>query len=141
MKATTMTTTRAALLAAGAFLAGALAMQLGGSPAEAQQRGATRSANTTVTHTARVVNTIVPSAQGDKVLGVHGFPNSSVFLVHTKDSVTVWERRGDGLAKLLEVELLDDVEDIVFLEDGQTFILQSDDGAIVYRVEAVITQN
>ncbi len=93
-----------------------------------------------ITHSARYIEGVISNEKDDSIRQVHAFPNSPVFLIRMRYSVTVWERRDRGITKLLEVQLDDDFEDMVFLDDHKTFIILTESSAKVYSVDRKVTE-
>lgn len=92
-----------------------------------------------ITHNARYIEGILATGAQDNIRQVHAFPESSVFLVRTRYAVTVWERRDRSVNKLLEINLDDDFEEVVFLDDDRTFIIRTEKSVKVYSVDRKIT--
>ncbi|CAN5409583.1 hypothetical protein BH09SUM1_BH09SUM1_12120 [soil metagenome] len=95
-------------------------------------------ASAVITYSSAFINQVVPAQRGDAVREVLPFPDSSVFLVRTGSAVTVWERQQTGLLMLLNIQLDDNFEKVVFLEDKRTFVLQYRASAKVYSVDRKI---
>lgn len=93
-----------------------------------------------MTFSARYINEIRPSSSSDKVEEVIPFPHSPVFLVRTKNAITVWERRGSNVRTLLDIPLEETLRSLQILEDGRTFVIQTDEFVRVYSVEGHVPQ-
>ncbi|MCC6546528.1 hypothetical protein IT570_05105 [Candidatus Sumerlaeota bacterium] len=82
------------------------------------------------------VNQVLPARLGDDIKEVYKFPvYSSVFLVRMSNSITVWERKEKALATLLDIKLDGDFKDLLFLEDGKTFVIHTSRSASVYTLD------
>ena len=87
------------------------------------------------------VNQILASASGDEIKEVYKYPvYSAVFLVRMTKSITVWERREGTLKTLLDIKLDGDFKNLVFLEDGKTFVIHTSRSASVYVVDREIVK-
>lgn len=92
-----------------------------------------------ITYKSSYINKVVPGNSGDEIRTVYSFPGTSCFLVRTDKALTVWERRGSRLVKLREIEVKQRLEEILFLDDGRTFIVQTSKEALVYSIDMIIT--
>lgn len=84
-------------------------------------------------YSAKYVNQVLPGGPGDSIKEVYKFPAfAPVFLVRTSKAITVWERKDKALATLLDIRLDGDFENLLFLEDGKTFVIHTSRSASVY---------
>lgn len=125
-----------AALAVGA----ALFLPTGDATAQQNNNNQLRMNLAEMTFSARYINEIRPSSSSDKIHEVIPFPNSPVFLIRTKNAVTVWERRGGNVRTLLDIPLEKTFRSLEMLEDGRTFVIHTDDFVRVYSVDGHVPQ-
>lgn len=124
----------AAGLAAGFFLFASQAV----TPVSAQRNDG----ETQIAYSAKFVESItVNDIAGDDVREVYPFPNSPVFLIRTDSNIEVYERRGTDVVRLIALEMNDKFRELVFLEDGQSFIIHTKNAATVYTIEDRIIED
>jgi hypothetical protein len=127
-------------LALAAGLVMGMLVASGSGPAEAQTTTASTESTAVITHTLSYISQVTPNADTDKLQELYVFPGGApVFLFRTKAGLTAWERRDNRLVKLLDINLDSNFEKIVFLEDGQTFIVQYKNAARVYAIKRTVT--
>lgn len=94
-----------------------------------------------ITYNATYINRIEVTRSGDRIRQVHLFPDTPVFLVRTRDAITVWWRDDRRLRSLLEIDLRNrSFQEVLFLEDGQSFLVHFSEMVSVYSVDRLIEE-
>lgn len=86
-------------------------------------------------YNATYINQISPTQSSDKIEEVIPFPLTTVFMVRTKNTITVWERRGSEVVALMDIPLQKTLRSLQVLGDGRTFVVQTDDWVRVYSID------
>ncbi|MCC5878153.1 MAG: hypothetical protein JJU11_18185, partial [Candidatus Sumerlaeia bacterium] len=76
-------------------------------------------------YAASYINEIKPTS--GKIHEVIPFPNTTVFLVRTDKTISVWERRRGEVVALMDIHLDKTLRNLEVLGDGRTFVVQTDD--------------
>lgn len=94
-----------------------------------------------LTYSTRYINKVIPTRTNDRVIKVTPFPDSPVFFVELKKSLNVWVRTEKGLRLLREISLENQaLQELVFLDDNRTFILQATESARVFSIDRTYTE-
>ncbi len=110
-------------------------------PAYGQDLQDTDGGDVRITYNASYVNRIEVTRSGDRIRQIHIFPDTPVFLVRTTDAITVWWRDDRRLRSLLEIDLRNrSFQEVLFLEDGRSFLVHFSEMVSVYSVDRLIKE-
>lgn len=132
-----LTTSRlglAATVAVATFILTAFALSLAPN-AEAQPSRNRENQSAQVSYSSYLISALKTSTSSDRVEEVYAFPGSPCYIIRTENNLIVWERRNNGVFRLLEVKLNDTFRDIIFLDDNRTFIVHTKSSVGTYSID------